>query len=71
MGLFDTYLIDCPHCNEEIKDQKKPGDMNVFRFGLDPIDDMNFCGYYICRYCNGEFSVELESQPKVIIRKIE
>jgi uncharacterized protein with PIN domain len=69
MGCFDYYLINCPHCNLEVEDQKKPGDMNTYRFGVDPKDDMEFAGFYNCYHCGKNFTVEMEIMPKMIVRK--
>jgi transposase-like protein len=70
MGCYDTLLIDCPHCGEETSDQKKPGYMNTYRFGIDPIDDMEFEGSFTCEHCNKSFTVESESTPKMIVKKL-
>ena len=69
MGLFDTYHIDCPHCGLDIEDQVKPGCMDDFYFGKDPIQDMEFRGFYTCYQCKGEFTVEMETIPKMIVKK--
>jgi hypothetical protein len=71
MGLFDTYVINCPHCGEQTEDQKKPGYLNTYIFGEDPVMDLDFEGYWICYKCQGVFNVELESVPKMVIKKIE
>lgn len=71
MGLFDTYIIPCPHCNELVEDQKKPGDMNTYYFGRSPKKDIDFVGWYNCYTCKKEFTVELESIPKMIVKKVE
>jgi hypothetical protein len=71
MGLFDTYIIPCPHCGESVYDQKKPGYMNTYVFGDNPIDDLEFAGFYHCYFCKKDFTVEMESVPKMIIKKVE
>ena len=71
MGCFDTYVIDCPHCQEQVYDQDKPGYMNTYYFGEDPMIDLKFRGEYSCEHCHKNFSVEMEAVPKMIVRKID
>lgn len=71
MGIFNTYLIDCPWCKRENNRQTKPGDMKTYFFGDDPVDDLKFQGFYECDHCDKSFTVEMESVPKMIIKKYE
>ena len=71
MGVFDTYNIDCPHCSKTIESQSKPGNMNDYYFGKDPIQDIKFAGFYTCYYCKNSFTVEIANIPKMIIKKYE
>jgi hypothetical protein len=71
MGVFDTYTIPCPYCNSLVDEQMKPGSMDHFVFGEDPVQDLQFAGYYNCDACHGAFTVELETIPKVVIKKYE
>lgn len=69
MGCYDTYIINCPYCDSEVYDDRKPGSMNTYRFGNDPNDDMDFAGFYKCYACNHDFTIEMEFVPKMIVRK--
>jgi DNA-directed RNA polymerase subunit RPC12/RpoP len=71
MGVFDTYTIPCPHCNSLVEDQRKPGSMDYFTFGEDPRKDLDFAGFYSCNTCHKNFTVELETLPKMIVKKEE
>lgn len=71
MGVFDTYIIPCPHCNSLVEEQVKPGYMNTHRYGEDPEQDMMFVGPYTCYTCNKSFTIELETVPRTVIRKME
>lgn len=71
MGCFDTLVIHCPHCNELLEEQDKPGYMNYYRFGDDPVDDIKFLGYHSCYACNKAFTVEFETVPKLVIKKAD
>lgn len=71
MGIFDTYIVPCPHCNSLVEQQKKPGFMETFVFGKDPKRDILFEGFYTCYTCLKDFTVEYETMPKMIVRKGE
>lgn len=73
MGCFDTYIFpNCPWCGEEVEDQVKPGDMNYYRFGKDPNDDIHMRGHYThWNGCGKSFIVDFEIPPKMVIKKWE
>ena len=72
MGCFDTYLFKCPWCGEEVEDQVKPGYMNTYRFGEDPMQDLDMVGSYTCYDgCKKSFKVIFETMPKMIVVRDE
>ena len=71
MGVFDTYIIPCPYCNSLIEDQRKPGSMNTYRFGVNPETDLEFAGFYTCDVCKENFTIEAESVPKMIFKRVD
>lgn len=71
MGCFDTYSFICPWCEKETTDQVKPGYMNYYKFGDSTIQDMEMCGEYTCEQCGKNFEVEMETLPRVFIKKVE
>ena len=71
MGCYDTLIMPCPRCGAAVYEQVKPGYMNTYTFGEDPIQDQEFIGEYTCDNCHKSFALELESAPRVIVRLIE
>lgn len=72
MGCFDTYIFKCPWCDKEVQNQVKPGYMNSYRFGEDPVQDVEMRGHYTCyEGCKKNFYVTFETLPKMIIKRDE
>jgi DNA-directed RNA polymerase subunit RPC12/RpoP len=71
MGLFDTNAIRCPYCDFLIEDQVKPGDMNYYMYGDSPVKDLDFVGSYTCYSCYKKFTIEMETAPRTVMKKVE
>jgi hypothetical protein len=62
MGLFDTGIVTCPHCNEVTEEQTKSFDCCLTYFDLDaPIEPYivaHFSGRWDCDHCKEIFYIE-------------
>jgi hypothetical protein len=54
-----------------VEEQVKPGWMNTYTFGDDPEKDMDFAGWYNCYTCHRNFTVEMETVPRMVVKKAE
>ena len=64
MGMFDTVLYSCPHCDEQIEDQSKAGQCNLDTFTLDnapPSVLLSISNWTLdCPSCHQKFHIKTE-----------
>lgn len=61
MGCFNTLLIDCPSCGVQTEQQTKPGDMDTFKYSVDPEKFLR--EFFRCYSCDANFTVDYKEQP--------
>lgn len=74
MGCFNTVLIDCPHCGEEIEEQSKSGSCLMESYKLDSAkapDLMAVSNVPIeCYHCGGKLIVKSDVTVVTSVEKL-
>lgn len=68
MGMFDTIVIECPNCGNEIECQSKSGDCTLKRMSLgmacekgdEALFDINRHAPHVCDKCAREWVVKVK-----------
>lgn len=71
MGMFDSLMLRCPHCDHLNEEQFKDGDCTLSMFTLDDLPKHllpRFDGRSItCLACTKTFQIKIEYQPTGIL----
>lgn len=72
MGMFDTVIVSCPNCGEEVGFQSKSGECMLRCYILedcpdDVLSNVNRHAPYDCD-CGSNFQVDIESKSAVIVK---
>ena len=73
MGMFDTVVVKCPHCVEDVEMQTKTGPCVLDVYTIDNLEmsvAVGVIGVNHCHNCHGAFKIELETQPKFVVKKL-
>lgn len=68
MGMFDTIIIECPECGNEIECQSKSGDCTLKRLSLrracakgdEALFDINRHAPHVCNKCGKAWEVQVK-----------
>lgn len=71
MGMFDTLVIKCPSCNEDVEEQTKSGPCMLYTYEWENCSDnmkYGFTGRHRCYHCKSEFEVKVKTRPTFEVR---
>jgi len=74
MGLFDSVMVPCPACSEEVEFQSKSGECSLCKYTLantpaNVLSGINLTSPSLCEGCGTWFSIDADATPKAVPEK--